>query len=259
MIGEENDVNDFSVPSIEGHAQNKYYGGVNFLVRVLVEALPNAGALNRDGTRRAVPGWKNLPGRIGLRLCLHSMRNRDLFDSDEAMSTLLSVSDMDFWSIRRELALLLRDRAGSAYSAVLSRVEQRILETGDAFYGRYPAEPGEADWRAHARDTAVWLRLNMLNDAGVLSDIGTAELSAITDRRDYLNRDVEDRDFFAEYSSGAHWIVGDPKTIAEAPEDSRLRAAHELASSPDLDLQQVGRHSANPIHRERSIHFLERI
>ena len=145
LIGEENDVNDFSVPSIEGHAQNKYHGGVNFLVRVLVEALPNAGALNRDGTRRAVPGWKNLPGRIGLRLCLHSMRNRDLFDSDEAMSTLLSVSDMDFWSIRRELALLLRDRAGSAYSAVLSRVEQRILETGDAFYGRYPAEPGEAE------------------------------------------------------------------------------------------------------------------
>ena len=53
-----------------------------------------------------------------------------------------------------------------------------------------------------------------------------------------MNRDVEDRDFFAEYSSGAHWIVGDPKTIAEAPEDSRLRVAHELASSPDLDLQQ---------------------
>ena len=238
LISEEHDVNDFSVPSIEGHAQNEYHGGVNFLVRVLVEALPKAGALDRDGTRRVAFGWKSLPGRISLRLCVHSMRNAELFGSDEAMSTLLSVSDLDFWSMRRELALLLKDRAGSACSAVLNRVEQRILESGDAFYGRYPAEPGKADWRAHARDTAVWLRLNMLQDAGVLSDIGAAELSAITDRRDYLDRDVEERDFFAEYSSGAHWIVGDPKPIAEAPDDSRLRVAHDLAGSPDLDLQQ---------------------
>ena len=238
LIGEEHDSNDFSVPSIEGHAQNKHYGGVNFLVRVLVEALPKAGAMDHDGTRRVVLGWKRLPGRIGLRLCLHSMRNVELFDSDEAVSTLLSVPDLDFWSIRRELALLLKDRAGSARSEVLSRVEQRILETGDAFYGRYPARPGEADWRVHARDTAVWLRLNMLRDVGVLSDIGAAELSAISDRRDYLDRDVEERDFFAVYSSGAHWIVGDSKPIAEAPEDSRLRVAHELADSPNLDLQQ---------------------
>ena len=238
LIGEEHDANDFSVPSIEGHAQNKHHGGVNFLVQVLVEALPKAGALDRDGTRQVAFGWMSLPGRIGLRLCLHSMRNVELFDSDEAVSTLLSVSDLDFWSIRRELALLLKDRAGGACSAVLNRVEQRIRETGEAYYGRHPAEPGEADWRAHARDTAVWLRLKMLRDAGVLSDIGAAELSAITDRRGYLDRDVEERDFFAAYSSGAHRIVGDSKPIAEAPEDSRLRVAHELAGSPNPDLQQ---------------------
>ena len=40
------------------------------------------------------------------------------------------------------------------------------------------------------------------------------------------------------YIFGARRIVGDSKPIEEAPEDSRLRVAHELAGSPNLDLQQ---------------------
>ena len=237
LIGEEYDENDFLVPSIEGHAQNKHLGGVNFLVRVLVDTLPQAGRLDRESTRQVAIGWKRFPGRIGLRLCLHVMRNAKLFDADEAMSTLLSISDADFWSIRRELPLLLKDRAGSARAAIVSQVEQRIRQTSDPFYDRYSAAPENADWRAHARDSAVWIRLKMLQDVGVLSEIGAVELSAITDRRDYLDRDVEERDFFSTYSSGARWIVGDSKPIEEAPEDTRLRVAHELASSPNRDLQ----------------------
>ena len=54
----------------------------------------------------------------------------------------------------------------------------------------------------HARDSAVWLRLNMLQEAGALSETGVAELSAIKDRHDYLDRAVEDRDFFGSYSYG---------------------------------------------------------
>ena len=105
-------------------------------------------------------------------------------------------SDTDFWTIRREIALLLKDRAGTASPGLVREVEDRILQTGDAYYDRYTVEPGEADWCAHARDAAVWVHLNMLQDASVLSEIGSAELSAITERRDYLNREVEDRDFF---------------------------------------------------------------
>ena len=47
------------------------------------------------------------------------------------------------------------------------------------------------------------LRLNMLQEADALSKTGVAELSAIKERRDYLDRAVEDRDFFDSYSSGA--------------------------------------------------------
>ena len=238
LIAEDHDINDFDVPSIEKHAQNEHHGGVIFLVRILSDSLFSATALDRDYVRGVVSGWTNLPGRIGLRLCLHAMRDAGLFDADEAMSTLLSASHIEFWMIRRELALLLKDRAGTASPALVRRVEERIRQTGDAYYDRYTIEPGAPDWRAQARDAAVWLRLNMLQDAGVLSEIGAEELSAIKKRRDYLNREVEDRDFFGTYSSGVRRIEGDPAPIIEAPEYDRLRVARELAQSPDLDLRE---------------------
>ena len=237
LIGEEREVNDSAVPSIEQHAQNEHQEGVIFLVRVLAESLNQAKALDLDYTKGVASGWKNLPGRVGLRLCLHAMRDAELFDADEAMSTLLEVSDTDFWTIRREIALLLKDRARTASPMLVNQVEERILQIGDAYYDRYTVEPGEVDWRAHARDATVWLRLNMLQAAGVLSKIGAAELSTITERHDYLNRDVEDRDFFEIYSTAGRYIAGDPAPIIEASEDDRLQVAQKLAKSPDLDLR----------------------
>ncbi len=238
QIGEENDSNDFTVPSIERHTQNQFREGVNFLVQLLAEIFCQAATLDRDYTRRIVIGWKSLTGRIGLRLCLHAMRNVELFDADEAMSTLLSTSDIDFWRIRREIALLLKERAETASPEIVSGVEERILQTSKAYFDRYTIEPGEADWRSHARDTAVWLRLNMLQDAGVLSEHGSEVLAAIKVRRDYLNRAVEDRDFFGAYSSGVRRIVGNPAPILEAAEDDRLTVAQELIDSPEMDLRQ---------------------
>ena len=238
QIGEDHDENDYTVRSIERHHQNQHQQGVNFLVRVLAESLSQAAALDRDHARSVVTGWKNLPGRIGLRLCLHAMRDADLFDANETMKTLLSVSDNDFWAIRREIALLLKDRAGAASRTLVRRVEKRIRESGDTYYARYTIQPGEADWRAHARDTAVWLRLNMLREAGALSKAGFAELSAIEDRRDYLNRTVEDRDFFGAYFYEVGVITGDPAPIMEAEEGDRLRVARELASNFEPNLQE---------------------
>ena len=238
LIGEEHDTNDSTVPSIESHPQNQYRGGVNFLIRAIAECLPQAATLDRVHTRALAIDWKRLPGRIGLRLCLHAMRDTDLFDGDEVMETLLSVTDVDFWSMRRELALLLKERAGNASPDRLTSVEERIRESGKVYYNRFPIERGEADWREHACDAAVWLRLKMLQGAAALSDAGAVELSGITERRKYLDREVEERDYFESYSSGVRQIIGDPTPIVEAPADDRLRVAHNLAESHNLDKQQ---------------------
>ena len=238
LIWDEYDCNDSAVPSIEQHAQNKHHHGVNFLVQVLVDSLSHTSTLDRDRTRILVTGWKSLPGRTGLRLCLHAMRNAELFDADEAMSALLSTSVVDFWRIRREIALLLKERAGTASDKLVSQVEERILQNSNAYFNRYTIKPGEIDWRSHARDAVVWLHLNMLQDASVLSKTGITELAAIKKRRAYLDRVVEDQDFFESYSYGTRLVVGDSTPVVEAVEDDRLRVARELAQSPELDLRQ---------------------
>lgn len=102
----------------------------------------------------------------------------------------------------------------------------------------YKVMRDKTDWRPHARDAAVWLRLQMLQKAGVLSDVGAKELAAINERRDYLNRSVEDSDFFGSYISGFRQIVGDASPIIKATPDSRLRTAHELRQDPTPELQQ---------------------
>lgn len=196
------------------------------MVRLLVELLPAAVAMDRERTRAVIFSWKNLPGRIGLRLCLHAMRNTEIFDADDVMEALLSASDIDFWSNQREVPLLLRERAGSASPKLTSQVESRIIHGASDFYkSHFPIGPDEVDWRDHARDNRVWLHLTMLQEADVLSPAGNTELLAIRKRRKYLDRTVEDRDFFGSYIFEARAVAGDPAPIAEATGDDRLRAS----------------------------------
>lgn len=238
LITDEYDHNDSVVPSIESHIQNKYRGGVNSLIRLIVRTLSSDATFDREHIRQAVLRWKRLPGRIGLRLWFHFMRDAEYFSADEAMDALLSVSTIDFWSIRREVSLLLRDRAGAAPPALLSEVERRILRSGDDYWARYSIESGEADWRKQARDDEVWLRLNMLQEAGALSPTGSEELVAIKDRRRCLERAVEDRDLFHSYVTPARFIAGDPKPIQEAPEGDRLSVARKITQRPGPEHHQ---------------------
>lgn len=237
MIVEDYDTSDYSVPSVEDHGQNEHHNGVLFLVRAIVNAFPKAVAADRDRARAQAAQWRTWPGRMGARLLLHAARDAAAFSADAALQLLLELEDTDFWIIRREFALALRDRAADATPALLDAIEDRIRTSGDAYYARYPLEEGQVDWRAHARDSEVWLRLTMLDAAGVLSETGRAELDAIVSRRPYLDRAVEDRDFFGSYSYGVRTVVGDSGPIVEADPDDRLKVAAELSQSPDIDRQ----------------------
>ena len=237
LIADEYDHNDFSIPSIEPHEQNRNHQGVLFLIRVLVGFMNLATAMDRQRAREFVDRWKRLPGRTGLRLCFHAMRNDMLFEDSEAIESLLSAKVVDFWIIHREIAVLIRERAGDACNDTVMKLEQRILHSGRQYYAQFPILSNEVDWRPHARDAKVWLRLEMLRQAGVLSAVGAAERAAIVERRDYLNRAVEDRDFFGSYTTGPRMIEGDASPIVEAVEDDRLRVAKDLLSSSDFELR----------------------
>lgn len=236
--GIEYDPNDWQVPSIEDHEQNQLRGGINFLIRAIMNCVPQAKKLDLDYTRAIILGWKRFPGRIGLRLCLHAMRDDELFSGNDAMSLLLSISIVDFWSIDREIPLLLRDQAGNASPKILRRVERRIIKSGASYYKRFLIEQDQDDWRRPAHDAAVWIHLKILQKSTPLSEAGIAKLSAIVKRRGHLNREVEDQDIFGFYISEVRKLAGDPTFILNTPKDDRRRVVHEIANSPNLDVRE---------------------
>lgn len=227
-----------NVPSIEPHQQNAHRDGLIYLVQLLASKLPEAADADCLATRNLVAGWAAMPGKLGTRLWLHALRNNKLFTANEAIEGLMSLTLTDFWTLRRELALVLRDRSTNADADSLALIEHRILTEGQNYFARYEIELGQADWRDHALDTAVWLRLNMLEVAGRLSDAGAAELEEIKRRRDYLAREINDRDFFDSYSSGVRWVKGDAQPIIDASDTDRLEIAREAIHSQDIEQQQ---------------------
>lgn len=233
QIRDKLDRNDRKVPSVESHPQNELRGGKVFLVQLLSECLPRAHALDREGAKSIVECWKHFPGRIGLRLYLHAMRDSALFGADDAISTLLSVSEQDFWQMRREPALLIKDRSGDAAPKLVIDLERLLLDSSRSYFGRYELRPKGPDWREHARANVVWLHLKMLKDAGALSHIGANELASIIERHSHLDRAINDRDFFdpGTYISPARWIDGDPGPIVQAQAEDRLRVAREKMES----------------------------
>lgn len=237
-IAEDYDTSDFAVPSIEDHEQNEHHNSTPFLIRALVDAYDRTAADAPEYAKTMHARWWRMPGRLGKRLTLHALRDKRTATGDEAFDAILALDDGDFWSIRREIALLLEHRAADASPAFRATVETRIIETGEAYYKRYTVEEGQADWRQHARDTEVRLRLTALDTAGVLSPEGKTELDAIRARYEYLDREIEDRDYFHSYSSGVRMVVGDTEPIVEAAPDDRLEVVHKLVQSHDIERQQ---------------------
>ncbi|RBO90442.1 SIR2 family protein [Pseudochrobactrum asaccharolyticum] len=239
LILQDYDLTDYTVPSIERHKQNEHHNGMLFLLSMIVQGLPKAIAMDQNRTKDLISQWRSLPGRLGKRLMLHAARNTQTCSANEALQLLLDLNETDFWTIRREFALLLRDRAAEADPEILDAVVRRILSTGEAYYSRYSIAEGEVDWRKHSLDIKVWLHLNMLDEAEVLSEQGRAELEAIVVRHSYLNRKVEDSDFFNSYSSGITTVEGDSSQIIEAEPADRLKVATDLIRSPNIH-QKMG-------------------
>jgi hypothetical protein len=238
MIDDDYDALAAAVPSVEPHAQNEHRDGAIFLVELLARLLPAAIAVDAGAVRTQALRWMAMPGVLGTRLWLHALRQADLFTANEAIAGVSGLPLNSFWSVRRELALVLRDRAQGASVELVATLENRILNDGSAYYDQYTIDEGQADWRVHALDAAVWLRLNMLAQAGCLSVEGAATLEAIKARRDYLARDVEDQDFFGSYSTGVREVVGDAQPIIDAADGERLQVAREVIDSHDIEKQQ---------------------
>lgn len=229
------DINDASVPSVEPHAQNEHHDGPMLLVKLIASLLPKVAETDRDAARQIVDEWRRVPGMLAVRLWLHGHRNAAIYTADEAIRGLNALSLTQFWQVKRELLLVMRERLAEASQILVLELERRVLTEGEVFFERYTIDSGQTDWRGHARDSDVWLRLKMFEAAGALSVAGAQELSSILLRRDYLDRDVEEQDFFRSYSSGVRTIIGDAQPIMAAASDQRLEIAQAVMQSFDIE------------------------
>lgn len=235
LIADGSDVFEGWVPSIEEHGHNEHHDGPVFLVRAIVQAFEKVVGVDRDLARRMPSIWTAMPGRLGTRMSLHVFRNPRAFEADEAMRFVLALGEDDFWLIRREMAMLLADRAGAADAGLVAAIEARITDEGGNYFTRYPIQGDQPDWRPFARDNEVWLRLELLAQAGVLSAAGEGELASIKVRRPHLTRPVEDRDYFTSYSSGLRMVTGETEPIEQAAPDDRLRVVLQQAQSQNIE------------------------
>lgn len=234
-IEDDYDRTNHDVPSVEFHAQNDCHEGLVLLVQLLTSVLPKAAKRNRNAALSAASTWKTAPGLVGTRLWLNAQRNTELFTADEALACLLDTSDTVFWNTDREVPLLIKERAPQARNSAVSELERRIIEDADKYFHAFAIETRQIDWRANARDAGVWLRLNMLDAVHKISERGKQELSQIRQRRPYLDRPVEERDFFSSYSSGVQMVCGDTQSLIDAPESNRLEVAQASQLSYDLE------------------------
>lgn len=237
-IGEGFDSVSNDLPSIEPHQQNEHREGPVYLVELISRVLRNAVEKDWSTTHRLVERWPTMTGELGIRLWLHALRETMLYTADEAINGLMDLSDEHFWTLRREIALVLRDRASDATYDSITAIEYRIITEGHTYFNSIKVAEGLPDWREHARDKAVWLRLNMIDASGSISDTGASELTLIKKRRDYLDREVEDPDFFDSYVSPVRAVLGDAQPISEAREEERLDVARKAIQSPDIEKQQ---------------------
>ncbi len=238
LIVGDDDGTDFSVPSVEDHPQNEHRDGTVFLVTLLSRLLPTLAARDREAARCYAERWKALPGRTGRRLWLHALRFDVVFSADEAIDGVLRLGPREFWSGSREMPLVLRERAREAARPLLDDIERRIIAEAPAYYAGFERGSGEVDWREHAADRVVWFRLRMLEEAGALSSAGSLALREILERRAYLVRELEDRDFFGSYIFPVETVVGDASPIVEAGPDDRLHVARTIAVGPSFEQQQ---------------------
>jgi SIR2-like domain len=236
LIEDQWDSLESSVPSVEDHEQNHDHDGVIHLVNLLIRLLPNLAAEDHAAAISMVEDWRNLPSRLGSRMWLHALRNERLYQLDEVLAALSSLASEDFWAHRREIILVMQDRLADTAPAQIEPIIERVEREGPLLFEDLPSRDG-MDWRPYARDHAMWLRLLALQTAGALTPHGRELLDQILVRTPQLQRNVEEIDLFASYSSGVFSVVGDPAPLLEAAPEEVLNVAHELKQSRDFNAE----------------------
>ncbi|WP_327208379.1 hypothetical protein [Rhizobium johnstonii] len=169
------------------------------------------------------------------RLWMHGLTQAALYSPDEAINSLTASGDPAFWSFAQEFVAIIRTQLVGAGAEAIARLIERVMAEGPLRYTTDQGEQGDVDWQARARDREIWLRLTAISEHAPLPEGAEALLEEIRARRDYLARQIDDRDQFRGWTSGVRSVRGRTAQLVSAQPSERLSIADELEVSRDIE------------------------
>lgn len=235
LIGDSHDATDWGVPSVTRHQQNAHHGGFVPLTELITGALPTAIQVDAQAVRRLVSGWTADGFNLLTRLWMHGLTHGALYSSDDAIDSLATSDERAFWSFSQEFVAITRAQLAGASNEAIARLIERVTTEGPLRYAVQQGEQDDIDWPARARDREIWLRLTAIGEQVPLPDAAAALLEVIRARREYLARQIDDRDQFRGWTSGVRAVRGRTARLVTAQPSERLSIADELEVSRDIE------------------------
>lgn len=235
LIGESHDTTDWGVPSVTRHRQNAHRGGFVPLTELITSALPIAAQVEAATVRRLVSGWARGGFNLLTRLWMNGLTHAALYSPDEAIEGLATSDYTTFWSFAQEFVAITRTRLAGASPEAAARLVDRVAAEGPLRYAPEEGAAGDVDWQERARDREIWLRLTAIGEQIPLPNEAATLLDEIRARRDYLAREIDDRDQFRGWTSGVRAVRGKTAQLASAHPSERLSIADELEVSRDIE------------------------
>lgn len=234
MITEEWDSVERGLPSIADNAQNAYHDGVIYLVDLATHCYAEIAPNDPRSARQAAEAWKALPSTLGARMWLHALTRSDVFAIAEVVEAILALPHQMFWERRPELFALVTARLAEASAEQIEQIAERVADEGPNLFQEFEPPTGGTDWRPYSRDHAIWSRLASIDAVNPLPEPFKALMHGLTEKTPYLDRELEEQDFFGVYSSGVQMVTGDPEPFLEAEPEARLELAHGFRESRDI-------------------------
>ncbi|MCF1463518.1 hypothetical protein FS827_19620 [Agrobacterium vitis] len=235
LIGDTFDTTDWGVPSVTRHRQNAHRGGFVHLTELITGALPAAIQADAATVRCLVSQWAAEDFNLLTRLWMHGLTHAALYSPDEAINGLATCNAKAFWSFAQEFVSVTRAQLASASAGSIARLIGRVTSEGPLRYGDAQEVQADVDWPARARDRDIWLRLTAISEHAQLHEAAVFLLEEIRGRREYLAREIDERDQFRGWSSGVRSVRGKTARLLSAEPSERLSVADELEVSHDIE------------------------
>lgn len=159
-------VDDEDLPS----DPDRYHRDHRALIRVISGAWDRLAGLDPPAARQIAEGWRLRDEALYQRLSLHALRRADVFEAEDVVRTLVSLTDSELWARHAEMTLLIVGRWKTLPETDRTQLEDRFREGPPDASWLEGTTKEKQEWR---RGRVMKLFAVLANDGGPLSSRST--------------------------------------------------------------------------------------